>query len=104
MISDISKLNKNSFYEVDTKFFTCNTATKNEASFAYNWFNHLGGTVQACVNKTSYRTIMFTSETPSLSERLRVNGLRSLVGFCVAGSDRYPIPLKSDNAYWVYYI
>lgn len=47
---------------------------------------------------------MFTSETPTLSEKLRVNGLRSLVGFCVAGSDRYPTPSESDNAYWVYYI
>lgn len=100
-LSDIMKLSPDSFDNCKTIFYTCNTGTGEENSFAYKWKSIVGGEVQACVNKTSYTTIMY-KEYPnySLSESIRVKNARMPLGYCKYGSDRYPIP--GENAYWIY--
>ena len=44
---------------------------------------------------------MALNENASIVERAAVKALRAQTGYIPAGSSRYPIPAKEDNAYWV---
>ncbi|WP_343019622.1 N-acetylmuramoyl-L-alanine amidase, partial [Clostridium celatum] len=63
-IEDIKNINSSGFSSnAFTMFYSCNTATeKNGTSFAKEWFNHKLGTVKAAVNKTSYYTLLGSTE------------------------------------------
>ncbi|MCX8131620.1 MAG: RHS repeat-associated core domain-containing protein, partial [Clostridia bacterium] len=56
---DIMDLNKNAFAsDVFTKFYSCNTGTGGNKSFAQYWVNWVGGTASAVVDgKTNYNLI-----------------------------------------------
>ena len=99
-IDDIKKINKNCFYNPYSLFYSCNTATNDNKSFAYAWKEHLGGQVKACVNKTTYEYIMYKTLPATTMDKIRVNALRLEFGFCRNGSDRYPIPDEQNKAYW----
>ncbi len=58
-IRDIKKIKpkRGLFWDVNTWFYSCNTATDGKKSFAYKWFKRVGGTVIAYKNYTDYAGI-----------------------------------------------
>lgn len=100
-ISDLNKLNSSAFKKTHSIFYSCNTATDGNNSFAYNWNSKINGVTEAVVYRTDYAFITYSSSTPSLDERSKVKLLRASTGYIQTGSYRYPIPAKEDNAYWV---
>jgi|GEM_PF-4304913 len=80
-------------------FYSCNTATsKNGTSFANEWFKHELGTVKAAVNKTSYYTLLGSTEKEQ-KEKLEE---RKQKGYSDSGSVQYPGLAK--DAYWLTFI
>ena len=102
-IDDIVNINENSFHECHSVFFSCNTATNNQSSFAYKWKQKAKGMVEAVVNRTDYEYIVFLdpAHIEGTDEGARVEGLRLKTGYLETGAFRYPICSKDDKAYWV---
>jgi len=99
-ISDIKQINSSGFdSNAFTMFYSCNTATsKNGTSFANEWFKHELGTVKAAVNKTSYYTLLGSTEKEQ-KEKLEE---RKQKGYSDSGSVQYPGLAK--DAYWLTFI
>ncbi|MEF2115258.1 MULTISPECIES: glycoside hydrolase domain-containing protein [Clostridium] len=98
-IIDINGIHSNVFYMCNSVFYSCNTGTNGEKSFAYAWQHHLGGKVKACVNKTDYEKICSADEFEKVQAKIE----RLTTGYVQKGSYRYPVPSKTAKAYWVYF-
>ncbi len=58
-VKDIKKIKpkRGLYWDVQTWFYSCNTATLGKKSFAYKWFKKVGGTVMAYKDFTDYGEI-----------------------------------------------
>jgi hypothetical protein len=99
-IADLSQINSSAFQNTHSIFYSCNTATGGNNSFAYAWKLKTNGVTEAVVYRTEYAFTTYT-ENASIVEKAAVRALRAQTGYIPAGSSRYPIPAKEDNAYWV---
>lgn len=99
-IADFNQINSSAFQNTHSIFYSCNTATDGNNSFAYAWNLKTNGVTEAVVYRTEYDFISL-NENASIVERAAVKALRTQTGYIPAGSSNYPIPAKEDNAYWV---
>lgn len=99
-IEDINHLDSTVFHSsFNSLFYTCNTATGNENSFAYAWQKHLNGlSTKACFNKTDYNYILGTTWLQQQVWEM----YRKDLGYSEIGSRDYPIPDPEEpKGYWV---
>ena len=99
-IEDINHLDSTVFHSsFNSLFYTCNTATGNENSFAYAWQKHLNGlSTKACFNKTDYNYILGTTWLQQQVWEM----YRKDLGYSEIGSRYYPIPDPEEpKGYWV---
>ena|GEM_PF-2961123 len=112
-ISDLSSINSSAFNNTNSTFYSCNTGTNGDKSFAQAWANLTGGTVKAMVNKTDYETTAYTQEqlneiqgrniiqkvwNKMFGEEDEITKLRKATGYLQGGSYRYP--KEGKDAYW----
>ncbi|WP_027630040.1 hypothetical protein [Ruminiclostridium cellobioparum] len=119
-ISDISSLNSSAFSDTNSTFYSCNTGTGGDESFAQAWSNLTGGVTKAMVLKTDYGTITYTAKQLEIIEDrwkiqrawykihgepdkdiAKIKEGRSKTGYLQSGSYRYPI--EGEKAYWKTY-
>ncbi len=79
------------FNNPNSAFYSCNTGTNGDNSFAQNWVNMAGGRTWAVVNNTTWYGNMNNDET--LQDKLD----RWHVGFNPYGSRHYPVASGSGN-------
>lgn len=97
---DIERLNSTVFHSFfKSVFYSCNTGTGYEYSFANAWQQHLNGlSTQACFHKTDYNNILGDNEL----ERKAWQLLRGPFGYALMGSRNYPVPdLDDPEAHWI---
>lgn len=116
-ISDLSSLNKGVFNNTDSTFYSCNTGTGGDGSFAQAWSNLTDGVTKAMILKTDYETITYTTKQLEIiedrwkiqrawykiygepdEEIAKIKKGRSKTGYLQSGSYRYPI--EGEKAYW----
>ena len=99
-IEDIKRLDSTVFHSsFSTLFYTCNTATGYETSFANAWQQHLkGASTVACFHKTDYNNILGNT----WAEKKAWGLFRGPFGYAIIGSRLYPVPdLDDSEAHWV---
>ena len=96
-MSDISRLRGEAFDNPNSCFYSCNTGTDGAdcSSFAQAWVNKTNGKAWAIYEKSDYAGINNLANWDSI-----IKPDRKGTGFRMNGSDYYPIPSESRNAYW----
>lgn len=94
-------MSSSAFNNPITHFWSCNTGTNGNSSFAQQWVNCTGGVAYAFDTKTSYSNIMYTEDYLSANkierrlfysvERKIVATARGELGFSRTGSFNYPV-------------
>lgn len=89
-IADLNPINSSAFPNTHSIFYSCNTATDRNNSFAYAWNIKTNGVTEAIVYRTEY-AFMALNENSSIVERSAVKVLRAKTRYIPAGSSRYSI-------------
>jgi hypothetical protein len=116
----LSSINSSSFSNTKSTFYSCNTGTGGDNSFAQEWSNFTNGTTKAMVLKTEYRYITYTKNQVKIinsrnklqqawykmvgdSDSLlaKIKEERSGTGYRQEGSFRFPV--EGTDAYWKTY-
>ncbi|MNN58218.1 hypothetical protein D3C81_1732550 [compost metagenome] len=105
--SNIKNINSNAFDNPTSWFYSCNTGTGGDKSFAQAWVKQVGGTTWAFKGKTTYRYMVYPREYFTYKAKITrklggkwaeyeegVELLRMRYGFSFAGSVRYPEAAK----------
>lgn len=94
---DIEKFNKEAFDNPVSLFYSCNTGTGGDESFAQEWVNQVGGVAQAAVGLTSYYDV---NKDRDFWDKV---GKQFGGSYYETGSLYPPTPDYENNAYWDYF-
>lgn len=91
----IARMSVSAFSSPASEFYSCNTATAGEESFAYLWHQKFGGSVMAFHGKSDYGNIMYTKwyskyNPISWPEKIKIDNAREKYGVSISGSLYYP--------------
>ena len=87
----VDNIHSNAFYEPNSAFYSCNTGTGGNNSFAQYWVNKVGGRTWAAVGTTFYGDMNIGESWSNKIDRM-------MTGFNPFGSRNYPV--ASSGAYF----
>ncbi|MCP4366956.1 MAG: RHS repeat-associated core domain-containing protein [Deltaproteobacteria bacterium] len=95
---DIQKVDPTAFDSPDSKFYSCNTGTDGEESFAQKWVNQVGGETQAADGRTDYK---YMNEGQNVWDRFNRN-IYPGYGYNTEGAYYYPEP-TAEGVHWEHF-